>query len=139
MPSQTIMEALLAATGASRTTLRIESPDEMFPVVAEALAPGVSSIVDVRAPHFSRQPVLLEAQTGRQVVQNDCLSASAEPHFREMLELYGGMRAQIVTPIMGEGAVRAIISLHQLGEARTWTEHEKALCNEAAEKVRAQL
>ena len=53
---------------------------------------------------MARQPVVLEVQQGRQVVQPDCLAASDEPHFREMLELYGGLRSQIVTPIVREGA-----------------------------------
>ena len=35
-----------------------------------------------------------------------------------MLELYGGLRAQIVTPVVREGRVAAIVSLHQLGRTR---------------------
>jgi GAF domain-containing protein len=84
---------------------------------------------------MSRQPVVLEIQQGRQVVQDDCLAASAEPHFREMLELYGGMRAQIVTPVVRDGCVAAIVSLHQLGRTRTWSEDEVATARQTAERV----
>ena len=53
----------------------------------------------------------------------------------EMLELYGGLRAQIVTPIVRDGSVAAIVSLHQLGRTRRWTEDEVAAASEAAGKV----
>jgi GAF domain-containing protein len=43
-----------------------------------------------------------------------------------MLELYGGLRAQIVTPVMRDGRVVAIVSLHQLGRPRHWTDAEIA-------------
>jgi len=78
---------------------------------------------------------VLEVQQGRQVVQEDCEAASAEPHFRAMLALYGGLRAQIVTPIVRDGRVAAIVSLHQLGRTRRWTEDEIAAASRAAEKV----
>jgi GAF domain-containing protein len=84
---------------------------------------------------MARQPVVLQVQQGRQVVQDDCLAASDEPHFREMLELYGGMRAQIVTPIVRNRRVVAIVSLHQLGRTRRWTEDEIAAASETARKV----
>jgi GAF domain-containing protein len=63
------------------------------------------------------------------------MQASAEPHFREMLELYGGLRAQIVTPILRDGRVTAIVSLHQLGRTRRWSEDELELARRAAERV----
>jgi GAF domain-containing protein len=52
-----------------------------------------------------------------------------------MLELYGGMRAQIVTPIVRDRRVVAIVSLHQLGRTRRWTEDEIAAASETARKV----
>src|SRR2546421_649267 len=86
-------------------------------------------------PAIARQPVVLEVQQGRQVVQDDCLAASAEPHFREMLELYGGLRAQIVTPVVRNGRVAAIVSLHQLGRTRHWSNEEIAASSRAAQRV----
>ncbi len=130
-----ILEKLLAATGASRVTLRQDVPGDVFPVTHEALAGGTSSIKGLATPDMARQPVVLEVQQGRQVVQEDCLAASDEPHFREMLELYGGLRAQIVTPLVRDGRVTAIVSLHQLGRTRRWTEDEVAAAREAARTV----
>ena len=45
------------------------------------------------------------------------------------------MRAQIVTPIVRDGRVVAIVSLHQLGRTRRWSEDEIAAASETARKV----
>src|SRR5438270_10091592 len=95
-----ILGELLTATGASRVTLRQDVSGDVFPVTHEVLANGAAPIKGVATPDMARQPVVLAVQQGRQVVQEDCRAASAEPHFHEMLELYGGLRAQIVTPIV---------------------------------------
>src|SRR5438874_3634188 len=121
-----ILGELLSSTGASRVTLRQDVPGDVFPVTHEALANGTQSIRGLATPDMARQPVVLEVQQGRQVVQDDCLAASSEPHFREMLELYGGLRAQIVTPVVRDGRVAAIVSLHQLGRTRRRSEEEIA-------------
>jgi GAF domain-containing protein len=126
---------LLATTGASRVTLRQDVPGDVFPVTHEALSEGAAPIRGVATPDMARQPVVLEVLAGRQVVQEDCLAASDEPHFREMLELYGGMRAQIVTPVVRDGAVVAIVSLHQLGRTRDWTAAEIAAAQAAADRI----
>ena len=136
---QSILAGLLAETGASRVTLRRDAPGQLFPVTHEVLAPGVSSIRGVETPNMSRQPVVLEVTQGRQVVQEDCVRAFEDPGFQRMLELYGGMRAQIVTPVVEEGKVVAIVSLHQLGTTRVWSEGEIAACREAAGRVRELL
>jgi GAF domain-containing protein len=130
-----ILGDLLAATGASRVTLRQDVPGDVFPVTNEVLADGAPSIKGLATPDMARQPVVLEVQQGRQVVQDDCPAASAEPHFREMLELYGGLRAQIVTPVARDGRVAAIVSLHQLGRTRRWRETEVEAARETARKV----
>ena len=134
-----ILGQLLVATGASRVTLREDVAGDVFPVTHEALADGVPSITGVATPDMARQPVVLEVQQGRQVVQDDCLAAADEPHFRTMLELYGGLRAQIVTPIVRDGHVAAIVSLHQLGRTRQWTEEEIAAASAAAQQVGERL
>lgn len=130
-----ILDGLLSETGASRATLRQDVAGDVFPVTHEALGDGSASIRGVATPDMARQPVVLEVQAGRQVVQEDCVAASDEPHFREMLELYGGLRAQIVTPIARDGSVVAIVSLHQLGRTRSWTADEVATTSAAAERI----
>jgi GAF domain-containing protein len=137
---QEVVDELLAATGASRCTLRRDLPDDFFPVTHEALAPGVPSIRDERTTDLRSAPVVRELlETRRQVVQDDCASAFGDPGFQRMLTAYGGLAAQIVTPAFVDGRLVAIVSLHQLGARRTWSEHERALAHEAAERVRALL
>lgn len=130
-----VLSGLLTATGASRVTLRQPSDDEVFPVTQEVRADGVESIKGLATPNMANQPVVLRVAAGQQVVQDDCVAAFDDPDYQTMLGLYGGMRAQIVTPIMGESGPRGIVSLHQLGRTRTWTAGEIALCSETALRV----
>ena len=136
MSIQSELESLLAATGASRVTLRQETPGEVFPVTHEALAPGVGSLVGVETPNMAGQPVVLRVAQGQQVVQDDCgAEFTDDGPFHAMLELYGGMRAQIVTPIVRGGRTVAVVSLHQLGRTRSWSDAEIALCRRTAGRI----
>lgn len=137
---QDVVDELLAATGASRCTLRRDVPGDYFPVTHEALAAGVPSIREERTTDLRRAPVVRKLlDTGRQVVQDDCASAFDDPAFRRMLDAYGGLAAQIVTPVFRDGELAAIVSLHQLGAPRVWSEDERALAAEAGERVQALL
>jgi GAF domain-containing protein len=131
-----VVADLLAATGASRVTLRRDVPGpDAFPVVEEALAPGVGSLRGERTVHLPTQPVVLEVQAGRQVVQEDCRAAYDDPAFQRMLETYGGLAAQIVTPVVVDGRLEGIVSVHQLHEPRRWTDEEIAAATEAAHRI----
>ena len=119
------LQELLAATGASRVTLRQEVPgDYAFPVTHETRVPAAPSLREERTVDLKAQPVVLELRKGHQVVQDDCRAAFDDPAFQRMLEAYGGLAAQIVTPIFTAGRLVAIVSLHQLGSPRRWTEEE---------------
>ena len=135
-----VLEELLAATRASRVTLRrdVDGPSP-FPVVEEALAPGVGSLRDERTVHLPTQPVVRELERGRQVVQDDCASAYDDPAFQAMLVTYGDLRAQIVTPIQVDGRLEAILSLHQLGASRRWTDDEIGAASAAADRLQELL
>ncbi|MGI9659204.1 MAG: hypothetical protein ACR2OD_09880 [Gaiellaceae bacterium] len=127
---------MLTELRGSRVTLRQETDGDVFPVTHEALAPGAPSIVGVETPNMAGQPVVLRVLAGQQVIQGDCVSEFVDDQpFQDMLELYGGMRAQIVTPIVIEGATKAIISLHLLGETRDWTGADAARCQVAVDDV----
>jgi GAF domain-containing protein len=137
---QEVVDELLAATGASRCTLRRDVPDNYFPVSHEALAPGVAAIRDERSTDLRKAPVVRQLlETGRQVVQDDCAVAFDDPAFQRMLGAYGGLAAQIVTPVFLDGRLAAIVSLHQLGAPRRWSDEERTLAVEAGERVRALL
>ncbi len=131
-----VLQDLLTGTGASRVTLRQDLPgDYAFPVTHEALAPGVGSLKEERTVELRNQPVALEVAAGRQVVQDDCATAYDDPAFHRMRETYGGLAAQIVTPVTTDGGVRGIVSLHQLGTPRRWSNDEIEACRAAAARV----
>ena len=131
-----VLQALLSSTGASRVTLRQDLPgDYAFPVTHEALAAGVGSLREERTVDLRNQPVALELVAGRQVVQDDCAQAYDDPAFHRMREIYGGLAAQIVTPVLANGRTAAIVSVHQLGSPRRWTEDEIEACTAAAARV----
>jgi maleate isomerase len=128
------IERLLRTTGASRVTLRLESPDEVFPVVAEACAPGIRSIrnateIDLRAAETFRW---LERER-RLLVQRDCLED--EPLApAELIELYG-VRAQMLAPLVRNGRLIGIISVHHAETPREWAPAEIAGVEQAAARV----
>jgi GAF domain-containing protein len=128
---------LLAETGAGRVTLRRDLPgDYAFPVTNEALAPGVGSLRDEHTVDLRTQPVALEVAAGRQVVQDDSATAFDDPAFHRMREIYGGLAAQIVTPVArDEGGVAGIVSVHQLGCPRHWTDAEVGACRKAVTRL----
>jgi GAF domain-containing protein len=122
-----VVERLLARTKASRVTLRQDLPgDYAFPVTHEALAPGAASLMEERMVDLRTQPVVAELARGRQVVQDDCGAAYDDEAFRRMRQTYGGLAAQIVTPILRNEQLVAIVSVHQLGVPRAWTREEVA-------------
>lgn len=135
-----VLSDLLEATAASRVTLRRDVPGPYaFPVVEEALAPGVASLRDERSVHLPTQPVVRELLQGRQVVQDDCEAAYDDPAFRAMLEAYGGLAAQVVTPVIVDGRLEAIVSVHHLGAPRAWSGDEVAAASAAAARVQELL
>jgi GAF domain-containing protein len=95
----------------------------------------------VEGPTFRR--ILREREM---VVQNDCYAAAngadaeySEDYFRDLIELYGGMAAFIATPVWLDGRLEGVISLHQLGHAREWSDADVAAAAAAGESVRAVL
>jgi GAF domain-containing protein len=133
---QSVLEELRVALRADRVTLRQDVPgDYAFPVTVEALGAGVGSLRDERTVDLRTQPVVALLGRGEQVVQDDTRSAFDDPAFHRMLDTYGGLAAQIVTPIFEHDRLAAIISLHVLGEPRAWSDEDAATCRRAAARV----
>jgi GAF domain-containing protein len=130
-----IAAELLEATGASRVTIRLDTPGEVYPVAAEAVAPGVRSIrgateIDLRKAETFR---FLDRER-RTLVQSDCLrDEPAVPP--ELIELYG-VRAQVLVPVVSAGGLAGIVSVHHAATVRDWTEAEVAAAEAAAARVR---
>jgi maleate isomerase len=139
---QEILGELLKATDASRTTLRLDLPDRnagLDVVAAEALASGVRSIKDdtsIRNLRGTSTVRFLEEQR-RPLVQNDCLADDLAPP-PELIELYG-VRAQMLAPIVREGRLASVISVHYVPGPRQWSAEDIAALGEAAERVQREL
>ncbi|HEY1515603.1 MAG TPA: GAF domain-containing protein [Solirubrobacteraceae bacterium] len=137
----TALEAIVAAlreqVGVDRCTLRLDVAGEYFPVVHEALTPGTGTLIGDRKVSLEGQPVVEAILEGaEQVVQPDCAVASEDLAFQAMLSHYGGLGAQIVTPVRDGAELLGIISLHHLGRPREWSERELRLARAGAELVR---
>lgn len=140
MQFQEIIESLRDELDGSRVTLRQDVEGEVFPVTHETLAGEAQSIIGVETPNMAGQPVVMRVLSGEQVIQSDCTKEFVDDRpFHDMLEIYGGMRAQIVTPVVIDSTTRAIVSLHVLGETRDWSAADAARCQAAADAVRAIL
>jgi GAF domain-containing protein len=133
---QAIVERLRELVDVERCTLRLEVPGEYFPVVHEARTPGTGTLIGDRVISLQGQPVVNQILAGaEQVVQSDSASASEDPAFQAMLAHYGGLGAQIVTPVRDGEALVGIISLHHLRGPREFADHELALARCAARLV----
>lgn len=132
-----VVAALREQVGVDRCTLRLEVEGEYFPVVHESLSAGTGTLIGDRKVSLQGQPVVEAILAGaEQVVQPDCAAASDDPAFQAMLGHYGGMGAQIVTPVRHGTELLGIISLHHLGGPREWSERELALPRAGAALVR---
>jgi len=122
--------------GASRVTLRVDIPGRVFPVMYESLEPGIASIRDDDVP-MRGQPVVEHLLAGGgQVVQPDCAAASDDPAYHEMRERFGGLAAQIVTPVRGaDGTLLAILSVHDLHGPREWSDDDTSLADRAVDEI----
>jgi maleate isomerase len=138
MTFQATIETLLQRTGASRTTLRLDRPEGFFPVVAEALAPGIRSIADDTSIDLGASPTFQSLERERRLlIQADLLAADPAPP-TELIELYGA-RAQMLAPVVRDDALAGIVSVHYAQGPREWTDDDVAALEEAAAQVLAEL
>ena len=120
-----------------RVTLRLPSDDSVFPIAYEWCSPGTHSIRDTPRLDMSKQPVVLKMQAGAsQVVEDDCASATDDAGYHEMREMFGGLKAQIVTANRDEaGDIVGLLSVHDLTAPRVWSEAERRWARETADQL----
>ena len=68
-------------------------------------------------------------------MQHDCRSAHDDAGFQAMLATFGGLAAQIVTPVVSGGRLVAIVSVHQLGAPRRWSPEDVEAATAAARRI----
>jgi GAF domain-containing protein len=134
---QGILDNLRRALAVHRCTLRQNVLDAYaYPVTYESRAEEVNPLLGDFTIVQTGQPVVEKLLRGRsQVVQNDSRNASSDLQFQTMLNHYGGMRAQIVTPLFHENSLIAILSVHQLHATREWSTAETELARNALELI----
>lgn len=138
MPFQEILEELREATGATRTTLRLDTPGENFPCVAEALAPGAPSIKDDTSIDQRNAPTARRLfETLRPLVQNDCLGEEPRPP-QGLLDVYG-VKAQMLGPVVRGGELVGWVSAHYAPNPRAWSEDDVAALERAVDQVVREL
>jgi maleate isomerase len=135
-----VLRELLDATGASRTTIRLELPARGLNVdcaTAEAAAPGVRSILhDASLDQWAMPTVRWIAREKRILVQPDF---SSPPLVSSALVEVYGVKAQMLHPLLRGGAVFGWISVHQVGETRQWSEADLGALGRTAAAVEGML
>jgi maleate isomerase len=133
-----LLADLLINTSASRVTLRLTRPGEVFPVIAEALAPGTPSITSGVSPDLTRAPTMRYlAEHHTNLIQDDCSTAEVPPP-PELLEFYG-VKAQMLAPIVGGAELIGLVSVHYTPAPRHWTTEDIAALDRAAEEIELAL
>jgi GAF domain-containing protein len=136
-----VLENLLTATAASRTTLRLDLPDKdlhVDRVVAEAVAAGVQSIGDDSSIDQRALPtVMFLEEERRPLVQNDCLAADPAPP-QALIEFYG-VKAQMLGPLVRDDHLIGWISVHYTPGPREWSHKDVDALREAIERTQQEL
>jgi maleate isomerase len=134
----TVVQELLQATGASRTTLRLDTPGQDFPVIAEARADGVASIAsETSISQRGAATAQRLFETGAPLIQNDCSEADPPPP-KELLSVYG-VQAQMLGPISQDGRVIGWLSVHYAPSPRDWGQDDIAALEQAVGRVEEAL
>jgi GAF domain-containing protein len=135
---QAIAEDLYAEVGGMRVTVRLDRPDGVFPVVGEALAPGVASIAGQEVPGLLEAPTMRYlAETLDILVQDDLLDTDVPPP-PALISGYGA-RAQVIAAVVHDGRLAGVVSVHHGPGTRHWTAAEQATIRAAAARVEALL
>ena len=134
---QAELAAVARDLNVQRATLRLISDTAVFPIAYEHCEPGTHSIRDKPRLDMSKQPVVLKMQAGAsQVIEDDCAVATDDAGYHEMREMFGGMKAQIVTANRdADGQIIGLLSVHDLTSPRIWTDAEAARARAAADRL----
>jgi GAF domain-containing protein len=141
MALQAIVDGLLAELGASRVTLRLDTPGEVFPVRYEALAAGTASIIGDPSVGDLREVKTFQwvQREKRLLVQDDTAAPDLDPPVPPaLLEVYRA-RSQMLAPVLRDGEVFGVISIHYSPGPRSWTAEEQAVLERARARVEEEL
>ena len=133
-----LLGELLRATESSRTTLRVDWPKLGFhvdDVAGEALAPGEKSL---RGQTGINQRAAATVQwldrERRSLIQDDFTTADVPPP-PALIEVYGA-GAQMLAPVIRNGALQGWVSAHYSGVPHHWSSTDVEAIEAAARRVR---
>jgi maleate isomerase len=134
---QLIIEELLQATQASRTTLRLDNPEQNCHVdaaVVEATTPGTPSIkVDTSLDQRKTPTYKFVVKNLVNLIQDDCINAEVSPP-PELMQVYG-TKAQMVGPLVRDNQLIGWVSVHFNTSTRHWNEEDIAALDAAKKQV----
>jgi gluconolactonase len=128
-----VADDVLAKLSPGRVTIRLEdAPSTSFQVKAEACAEGVASIAahHTEGIRESGTFVFLDEER-RPLVQEDVMTGPKPAPV--LYEVYGAF-AQILTPVIVDGEIRSLLSIHSPVK-RQWDEGEVAEAERAASEI----
>jgi maleate isomerase len=131
------MVTLLQATGASRTTVRIDIPAHnchIDTVCAEAMAPGIVPLKLNSSMNQRSLPTVKWLEANRDLlIQSDCANHAVRPP-KALTAVYG-VKAQMLAPLMAHDELIGFVSLHYVPSTRVWSEGEITTLRHAAAQV----
>lgn len=139
MALQDLMDELREKTNASRTTLRIDDVEgKVFPVKAESLGPGINSIAgDDTIPIRESKTFQWLDRERRTFVQDDIMASDVAPA-PALMQKYGA-KAQMLAPLVRDGELEGIISVHYAPSARDWSDEDVAALEDVQRRVLGEL
>jgi len=138
---QAALDELLRATRGSRTTLRVDLPEQKVTVAipfVESLAPGVPTMMNDGSLDQRGAATAKWVDKHRKVLVQDDISVADPPPPIELTTIYGA-KAQMLAPVEEDGVLIGWVSVHYLPSARKWTVEDVAAIRAAAGRVQTAL
>jgi maleate isomerase len=127
------LEQLLAATSASRVTVRLDLPQLGFgvdDVAAEARQDGVASLQGQTAINQRAAATVQWLERERRLLVQDDLAGADPAPPPQLVEIYG-TRAQMLAPLELEDDLVGWISVHENRGPRHWSDEDKSALQSA--------
>jgi maleate isomerase len=138
---QAALDQLLETTGASRTTFRVDLPEENATVaipIAESCAPGVPTMMNDGSLDQRGAETAKWVDRHRKILVQDDISVADPPPPVELTTIYGA-KAQMLAPVEEDGKLIGWVSVHYLPATRQWTREDVVAIAAAAGRMQAIL
>ena len=138
---QATLDELLQATHGSRTTFRVDLPEENATVaipLAESLAAEVPTMMKDGSLDQRATLTVKWVDAHRAVLVQDDISVADPAPPLELTTIYGA-KAQMLAPVEEGSALIGWVSVHYLPSPRTWTPEDIAAITAAAGRIQRTL